>query len=190
MLWDIFQRLPTLRLKNRWWFSYGLSAFLKTFKLTISNPLRWFLNLVTGIHRLQYSGQKDGRISQETTVYNFWRDDWFVGRSGRPTIKSWHQSRLLWLWSHLFWRRPPLALYPSARCVRLRLPYHPRQSQCRCLRYVITGSQLTDSNLIYHLKLFNRPSGIVTLEDRPRSPLAKLIRFVPGRWDWVLYDSD
>ncbi|KAJ5471499.1 hypothetical protein N7530_008856 [Penicillium desertorum] len=38
--------------------------------------------------------------------------------------------------------------------------------------------------------LFNRPSGIVTLEDRPRSPPAKLTRFAPGRRDWVLYDSD
>ncbi|KAI3180037.1 hypothetical protein DTO027I6_10290 [Penicillium roqueforti] len=38
--------------------------------------------------------------------------------------------------------------------------------------------------------LFNRPSGIVTLEDRPRSTPAKLPRFAPGRRDWVLYDSD
>ncbi|KAJ5264650.1 hypothetical protein N7505_007443 [Penicillium chrysogenum] len=38
--------------------------------------------------------------------------------------------------------------------------------------------------------LFTGPSDIVTLEDRPRSPLAKLTRFAPDRRDWVLYDSD
>ncbi|OQE66611.1 hypothetical protein PENNAL_c0185G01875 [Penicillium nalgiovense] len=38
--------------------------------------------------------------------------------------------------------------------------------------------------------LFTRPSRIVTLEDRPRSPPAKPTRFAPDRRDWVLYDSD
>ena len=64
-----------------------------------------------------------------------------------------------------------------------------RLPQCRGLRYVITWSQLTDSNLIYDLKPFTGPSSIVTLEDRPRSPPAKLTRFAPDRRDWVLYDT-
>ncbi|KAF2997502.1 hypothetical protein E8E15_000493 [Penicillium rubens] len=38
--------------------------------------------------------------------------------------------------------------------------------------------------------LFTGPSGIVTLEDRPRIPSANLTRFTPDRRDWVLYDSD
>ncbi|KAJ9481012.1 hypothetical protein VN97_g12500 [Penicillium thymicola] len=36
---------------------------------------------------------------------------------------------------------------------------------------------------------FTGPSSIVTLEDRPRGPPAKLTRLAPDRRDWVLYDT-
>ncbi|KAI3095274.1 hypothetical protein CBS147333_9810 [Penicillium roqueforti] len=36
---------------------------------------------------------------------------------------------------------------------------------------------------------FTGPSSVVMLEDRPRSPTAKLTRFAPDRRDWVLFDT-
>ncbi|CAI7638748.1 unnamed protein product [Penicillium palitans] len=36
---------------------------------------------------------------------------------------------------------------------------------------------------------FTGPSSVVILEDRPRSPTAKLMRFAPDRRDWVLFDT-
>lgn len=50
-------------------------------------------------------------------------------------------------------------------------------------------SQSTDSDLIYDFKPITGLSGILTPDDRPRSPSARLARFAPNHRDWVLYDA-
>lgn len=84
---DAVTHSATLRLGAAGGSIYGLFTFLRTCKFTISNPPSMVPQSGHGMHQPQQSGQRSERISQETTVNNVWRNDWFLGRSGRFTIK-------------------------------------------------------------------------------------------------------